>query len=597
MIGIRFALCAAALSMTGLRSAAAQQRYAVADAAATRSDSIARAKVARTGDSRRATTRQPDDRTATAGDAAEPTRVTLTPVTVSGTPGSLEVVGVPIPSALGSPDTIRYRIVPSFGVRLLGRTQGMFVAGAPRPSSLMITVAAPASAAAGRVRVASAQFDGTAGSAPLEVPIEMTVLAVRRVELTVVDQLVGARRGDIATIRYRAVNFGNVGDSITLSAELPVGWRLANGGLRTMALPVRAARDGALRVYVPQQAPPGTSMLRIVAASQGSIVAAVDVRVEVENPSAIASQLGPRLTVGSAFGSLGGASTTSAYVATLEGQLSDSVSISARGTWRPSASAGNNGMDFALMRLGVPMVPASLSLTAPAFRLGLGLTGGALSDLTGSYLSGTGISLGSRLGEWRMSGVAARPYLYGSNPIDTAAQGEIANARVEHPIGSGALSITATHISDPGIARQLDAGSLGASFEGTPIGDFTSEMGYRRYSAGAGLGWSAELRRQTENGSFSFRTIHAPGGVVAYARATDDMSAAGSRRFADWLALSGAYWRSGDVSSVLGSSSGSGWNAGPTFSSHSLGANLSVQARGSSIGVTGQQGSFGNGES
>jgi hypothetical protein len=254
-------------------------------------------------------------------------------------------------------------------------------------------------------------------------------------------------------------------------------------------------------------------------------------------------------------------------------------------------------MDLALMRLGVPMVPASLSLTSPAFRLGLGLTGGALSDLTGSYLSGTGISLGSRLGEWKMSGVAARPYIYGSNPVDTGAKGELANARVEHPIGSGNLSITATHISDPGIARRLDAGSVGASFEGTAIGDLTSEMGYRRYSAGAGLGWSAELRRQTENGSFSVRTLHAPGGAIAYARATDDMSAAASRRFGDWLSFSGAYWRSGDGSSVFGSSSGSGWNAGPTFSSHSLGTNLSLQARGSSIGVIGQQGSFGNGES
>ena len=585
---LRVSVGAALLCAAQSRTAIAQNAL-LSDASA-RSDSAMRTKAPRSGDSHRMPATI-DDPT-----SSGPTRVMLSPVVVSGKPGSLEVVGVPIPASFKSTDSLRYQIVADAGVRLVGRTQGTFVAGAPRPSSVMITVAAPTSAAAGRVRVASARFEGQAGSASLEIPIEMTVLAIRRVEVTIVDQLIGARRGEFATIRYRAVNFGNVGDSVTVATELPSGWRLTNPGEQSLKLPVRVARDGTLRIWIPQQASPGTSMIRIVASSHGEIVAAVDARVEVENPNAAGSQVGPRLMVGSAFSGLSDGPTSSAYIATLEGQLSDSVTVNGRASWRPGMSGAATGTDLALLRLGVPIVPPSLAITSPSFRLGLGLTGGALSDLTGSYLSGTGISLGSTLGGWKLSGGAARPYSYGAISADTMSPGALANARVEHAVGSGAISITAAHLSDPTVNRQLDAASLGAAFNGTPFGDLTSELGYRRFAAGEGLGWSAELRRQTDNGFLSVRTMHAPGGAQAYARATDDLSAAASRRFADWFSLNGAYWQSGDGSSVFGASSGSGWNAGPTFSSRSLGTNLSLQARGSSIDVTGQTGSFGNSE-
>ena len=592
----RLLVVAATLCGMQSRGAAAQNTMMLSsDAITLRSDSVVRAKSPRAGDSRRTPART-DDPTGSRRDVAEPTRVTLTPVTVSGKPGSLEVVGVPIPLEFKSTDTLRYQIIPDAGVRLVGRTQGTFVVRAPRPSSLMITVSAPTSAAAGRRRVAVALFEGQAGATPLEVPIEMTVIPIRRVEVTVIDQLIGARRGDVATIRYRAVNFGNVADSVTVTGELPTGWRVANAGEQSLRLPVRVARDGSLRIWIPPQAAPGTSMIRIVASSQGAIVAAVDARVEVENPNAISAQQGPRLTLGSAFSGLSDGATSSAYIASLEGQLSDSVTISGRAAWRPGMSATSAGTDLALIRLGVPVVPPSIAISSPAFRLGLGLTGGALSDLTGSYLSGTGVSAGSRLGEWKLSGIVARPYSYGARSLDSSAAGAFANGRVERALGSGEISVTATHLSDPSVARQLDAASVGASFNATALGDLTSELGYRRYESGEGLGWSAELRRQTENGSLSFRTVHAPGGAQAYARATDDLSAAASRRFADWFSLNGAYWKSGDASSVFGSSGGSGWNAGPTFSSRALGANLSLQARGSSIDVTGQTGSFGNSE-
>jgi hypothetical protein len=554
------------------------------------SDSITRRNTKRL-EPRRGARNAVDDKT----DPADPrsARISLAAVTVSGTPGSLEVVGIPIPSVFAK-DSVAFQIVPGAGVRLIGRTEGSFLAGASRPASLMITVSAPISAPAGRVRVAAAHFDGVAGTTPLEVPVEMTVLAVRRVEVTIVDQMVGARRGEFANVRYRAVNFGNVPDSVVISAELPEGWRVANPNQQALALPIRGARESSLRLWVPPHAAPGPTMIRVVAKSRGAIVAATDTRIEVENPYTIAMQQGPKLSLGSAFSNAGDGSVANAYVATLEGQVSDSVAVSGRGSWLQGTSPRGSANTLPLMRVGVPMVPPSFNLTSPDFRLGLGLTGGGLSDLTGAYLTGTGASGGVRIGDWKFSGMAARPYEYGVR--DTATAGQLSNARVEHPLGAGSMSITATHATEPMFRRQLDAASLGASFAKTAIGDLHSEVGYRSYAEGGGLGWSAEVQRQTESSTLSLRTMHAPGGAQAYARATDDFSAAASRSYADWIALSGTYWRTADGSSIYGTSSGSGWTAGPTLSSRTLGANLALQARGSSIDVLGETGSFGSSE-
>jgi hypothetical protein len=557
------------------------QQYAVA------SDSVRTSQ--KRLESRRGSANRTDDKSDPADSRA--VRV-LSAVAVSGKPGSLEVVGIPIPSAF-TKDSVAYQIIPTPGVRLIGRTEGTFGAGASRPSTLMVTVSAPTSAPAGRVRVASALFNGVDGTTPLEIPVEMTVLAVRHVEVTIVDQMVGARRGDFANVRYRAVNFGNVADSIALSAELPEGWRVANPEQQRVALPIRAAREGTLRLWIPPHAAPGPTMIRLVAKSGATIVAAVDTRIEIENPVAVAIRQGPKLSIGSAFSSAGNGPIASAYVASLEGQVSDSVSVSGRGSWLQGSTPGLSN-NMALMRVGVPMAPASFSITSPALRVGLGLTGGALSDLTGAFVTGTGASAGARIDGWKISGMTGRPYEYGA--IDTGSVGELANASVEHGVGSGTMSVTATRVSEPMLHRQLDAAAIGTRFTGTTFGDLTSELGYRRYAEGAGLGWSAELERQTESSTLSLRTMHAPGGAQAYARATDDFSAAASRRFTDWASISGSYWRTGDGSSVFGTSSGSGWTAGPTFSSRSLGANLALQARGSTVDVFGQGGSFGSDE-
>jgi hypothetical protein len=521
----------------------------------------------------------------------ERARVSLAPVTVTGRPGSLEVVGIPIPRALADIDGVRYRVVPIAGARVIGRSEGVLTTSGPRAKSLMVTVSSPAASLSGRVRIASAEFDGPVGTQPVDVPIEMTVLAVRRVEVTVVDQVVGTRRGDVATIRYRAVNFGNVADSVRFSAQLPSGWRFSNATSR--ALPTRGAADGSLRIWVPSQAATGTSIVRIVASSGGNIVSAVDVRVEVENPNVYGAQ-GPKLTVASAITNVNGGPSSTAYVATLEGQLTDSVSMTANGAWRPSSPLGFAN-DLAMTRLGIPMTPPSFTLDAPRVQLGLGLTSSALSDLTGAFVIGSGISAGTRLGAWRISAIQASPYVnrIGAAP-DTGDRGTIQTARLDHAAGGSDVYVAAAHLDNPIEDRRLDAASLGASFTDGPLEGLSSELGYRRAASVSGLGFSSGFRRQGDDGSFELHAMYTPGGVKAYARATNELTASGSRRLSRSVTLNGSYWQSGDRSSTIGASTGDGWSFGPALSLASLGTNLMVQARRSTLEVNGDGGHFGS---
>ena len=519
----------------------------------------------------------------------------LSSVVVSGKPGSLEVVSVPLPPELAQIGAVNFMVAPAPGVKLIGRTQGLLGTPDARPASLVFTVSAPASALAGRMRVASAFFDALSGETALEVPVEMTVHDVHRVELTLIDQLVGAKRGDVVTIRYRAVNFGNVADSVSLGIQLPNGWSVASGVARTIRLGVRGAQDGALRIWVPQSAIPGTQLIRVVATSGGAVVSAGDVRVEVENPFAAASREGPRLDVGSVVSSLQQGPTSVAYVGTLQGNLSDSVSVSASGLWRRDATRSSTS-DLALLRLGVATLPPSASLTSPWLRVAAGLTGGTFSELTGNFVSGTGVSGGVRAGGWSASGTHAQPYLYGGTAPAGTSSGAIDEARVDRRVDSGTVFVMATHLVDPGYVRQLDAASVGATFGATPFGQLSSELGYRKFDAGEGLGWSGVLEKQSDGGSFTVRALHAPGGARAFARATDELASSANRRLVDWMGLTGGFWRTDDGSSTLGASSGIGWNAGPTFSLRPLDATVSVQARSSSLSVTGDAGGFGDRE-
>jgi hypothetical protein len=81
--------------------------------------------------------------------------------------------------------------------------------------------------------------------------------------------------------------------------------------------------------------------------------------------------------------------------------------------------------------------------------------------------------------------------------------------RVERLVGASNVFVTASHLDNPFEHRKLDAGSMGAEFDDGLLQGLKSELGYRRAADASGLGWSSELRRSSDDGSFTLRATYA----------------------------------------------------------------------------------------
>lgn len=521
-------------------------------------------------------------------------RTVVAPVAVRGTPGSLEVVGVPVPAVFDTAAVVRYRVSAEGRARVVGSLSGMLTAGPSRRASIFFTVSAPTTAGAGRVHVATAEFDAP-GATTIAVPVEMLVAPTHRVEVAVLDQMVGARAGSVVPVRVRAVNFGNQPDTVRLAVTPPHGWRVTSSdGDATIAVPVRGARETVLRVWVPPTHPAGLALVRVVATLQGAPIASTVVQVQVGGERGGAMD-GPGLNLSSISVAAPGAPVVTGFAATLQGAITPTATISGRAAWM-GAAASSGAAQAGFARAGVSSAPPTLDLTTPSLRLGLGLTGRPLSDLAGLSVLGTGASVELARGPWRTTLLGLRPYAYGF-VSDSASRGLLVGGRVERQVGASAFSVTASRLDEPSSGRSLDALSGGYSLRNASLGDFTSELGFRRAGDDvAGMGWATELRRQTERSAISVRLLHAPGGSRAYARASDEINAAVSQRLTRVLGLSGSYWRTGDEALGASHMRSEGWSVGPGATLLGGLATLSLEARGLSYSAVGTTGGFGNAE-
>lgn len=519
-------------------------------------------------------------------------RVTAAPVSLAGAAGSLQVIAIPVPAALRDAATLGFRVSAVGRSRVLGQTVGLLPA-AGRPGTLLVTVSAPANALAGGQAVAVAEFDGGAGPV-IAVPVEMRVAATRRIEAAVVDRLVAGAAGAEVRVRYRVMNLGNQPDTVRVDAVLPAGWRvLAAEEHARLVLGVRGAHEGTLRLWIPPQPGVSTATVRVTVAAGGERFVAGDVQVEVRDPRTAPRGVGPSLTLGAVAAAVPNGPAVTAYTAALDGTVSDSVTVSARGTFLPGG-AGGSVAGMALARTGVADVAPTLSVASPHLRATAGLTGGTLTDLTGLAISGVGGSLGVSEGAWTASGFAARPASFGFGGASD--RGTLAGAKLERDAGTAHVYVAASRLTSEAWHSELDAVSAGAAGHSATFGDLTSELAYRRYAAGQGLGWAASMRRQSASGSLDARVLHAPGGGRAFAQGTDQFALSGSRRVASWLSTGGSYWRTGDDNASVGALHSNGWAFGPTLSLPRGGASLALEARGSSFGASGAYGAMGERE-
>lgn len=519
-------------------------------------------------------------------------RIVAATFSVNGRPGSLEVVGIPVPFELSTASSVRFAITAEGRSRIIGKTSGTIGDASGGSRSVFFTVAAPAASSAGRVRVANAEF-----SAPdlptVVVPVELIVAPTHRVEFALLDQLVGVRAGDVFMLRGRVTNFGNQTDTARVQLTLPQGWRETSGATYLdVGVAPRESKDIGLRVWVPPQTIAGMSIVRVITSLHGAPISTntVDVQIGGRTGGLVA---GPSLALSAVSVAAPGASVATGLSAVIDGPLSDSVYVHARANWM-GASFTNTAAQSGFSRAGIANTAPTLEISSPEIRFGLGLTGRALSELTGMSLMGTGAAAEIGRDKWRTTVLAMRPY----TPFvgaDTT-RGRMYGARIQRTVNTSTLAFSASHLDEPLTQRQLDAVGGELNWRSPVVGELRSEVGYRRAGSTQGLGYVGELRRQDASGMLSLRVLHAPGGIRGYARATDEINALASRKLTNFLDLSGGYWNSGDQSSGLAQNSSAGWSIGPSVNMLRGRATISLAARGFDYTATGAQGGFGSTE-
>ncbi len=519
-------------------------------------------------------------------------RIVAAAFSVSGKPGSLEVVGIPVPTELSSASDVKFVIAPEGRSRIIGKTEGVVRASSGETRNIFFTVSAPAASSAGRMRVATAEFSAT-DLPTVVVPVDLLVAATHRVEFALLDQLVGARAGDAFVVRGRVTNFGNQTDTARVEAMLPQGWRdLSGATFYHVIVAPRESKDLVMRFWVPQQTPVGMSVIRVSTMLHGAPISTntVDVQVGGRAGGLLA---GPSMSLSAVSVNVPGQPVATGFAATLDGPISDSIYVRARAS-RLFASYANTGAQSGFSRAGLTNTAPTLELSAPRARLGLGLTGQPLSELTGMTLMGTGIAAELGRETWRTSFLAMRPYTPFSGP-DTAS-GRMLGARVQRQSESSTFGISASHLDEALTQRRLDAVGGEYSLRSRVFGDLRSEAGYRRSDFAEGLGYVGELRKQGASGMLSLRLLHAPGGTRGYARATDEINALGSQKLTSFMDISGGYWSSGDQSNAISRNSSAGWSVGPSFNALHGRATMSLAARGFDYSASSAQGGFGSTE-
>ena len=493
--------------------------------------------------------------------------------------GSIVIVRVPLPAeiareALRVRQPIAFRVVTQPTVRVLGRTIGTLAA---RDSAVSVTLGVSRAASAGKNSAAVVEFSVGANVA-LGVPLELDVPVQRNLQLLVPDAFIGGVRGNWTTVRVELLNRGNDVERVSLKVQAPQGWRSSAPEFpNIVSLAAGASSLGTVRLWIPDKDNLGQRTVRLTLTSSGVTVAMSEVRVDVRDANG-ASLAGPHLTLSAVGSSLNGTETSFGYGASLDGAIADSVSISGRF----SISDGARGSSaYGVARLGMANAPPSLAITSPHVNVSAGAVGEMSSELNGYSVNGLGGSSRVRAGGYAVSGFVARPYGFGQSNVFATGDGLLTGVSLQRITHSSVTSVRGSHMSDAVGSRSLDALSVESKLASVGGGEFTNELGYRRFAQGAGTGFATAYRRSVAGSSIDLHYVHAPGGSRAFARAADDASLSVSQQLGKGLSLAGGGWLGRDNNPTLGNLANAGWFVSPTLNVRRISTSFSVEAHGS----------------
>ncbi len=468
-------------------------------------------------------------------------------------PRSFRVVSVAVPVELSHSRKITYEVVGTGNISLLGARNGTVT----RSGAVMVTVAVPAAAAAGRSRVGFVRFvaDGAPG---VRVPIEVDVTHVARITVTASQPMRGAHPGDRVELTYTILNAGNQLDTLELSVEAPPLWNARIVGPLRVLLQRGESIERSVTAAIPLSADLGDgAMTMIVRNSSGERALASSI-VEVSDASQGGRRPGPVVTVGAASAMSAGLPTRTVESVAIDGPLTDAVSISGRVS-TPMSDDLIGGR--ALSTFGYSSQANFLSLASPTWGGTVGTTGLTLGDLGGQNVFGRGASL-------RLGPADERLQLLGAAPLatqDTWGAPTLFVATTQKQFGFGMVSAFFSHLSDSTyLVRNLDA--LGLSLESQPWTNAyaAGTIAGRSYQDGSGLGAEADFRGPIAGGDVALKMTHAPGGTSAFAPARDAVSF-GADRGIGRLRTDFSFWSMRDDDASQTAIGSAGWSLSPTY--------------------------------
>jgi hypothetical protein len=191
-------------------------------------------------------------------------RMTGKTTRVAGSPRSFQIARVPVPLEVTDVERVHFeaRAVTEFSI--IGKATGWVQPR--RNQDVLVTIGVPAAARAG-ARVAAHILFKTP-SLEVEVPIEMTVTPIYGLMVHAPEQLNALRAGEQFAIEVRIQNRGNVPDTVGVSVELPVGWRINARDTSRVIIQPYSTVDRALRIGIPTNSGTGNFFVRTFARSR-----------------------------------------------------------------------------------------------------------------------------------------------------------------------------------------------------------------------------------------------------------------------------------------------------------------------------------------
>ncbi len=518
----------------------------------------------------------------------------LPPVSVAGAPRTLVTLVVAVPAEVERAARVRYHVVLSGAVEVLGRLEGELELGqVARPRPVMLTLRVPATALVGLLDVADVIFTTDAGHS-VAVPIILRVPSVLAVRVTGVRELAALDRGDLVELSYRIQNLGNDTERLAVQVLAPTDWRVRVHEGARVTVPAYGTADVSLSFRVPANPNVGSVGLEVqllrADATDSSMVASARTVLRVREQSAAVPGIAFHPYIGAATSGDGTGFATGLRVV---GPVADGIRLDA--SIAPEPTVPGLGL-FGLASLGIGRVPINARLSADHWQVNVGVAQGGLGELTGVGFGGRGASGLYQTEIREFSAIVAQP------AARTGREGSMLGVGGAWQTEFGRIggSISSLREAAVGLAvtsRELHA--IGAEWRSPTLWSSTqvaAGLAVRDHLGGTDLGFRAALDRRTERDRVRVGILHAPGGSGAFAAAAERYTLDAERRLSDRVSVDLSSQLLKDGSAVIRASQGRNASLGSRLHvTEALGFSLRVADEASSAdGLGGGAGGFGS---